>query len=156
MHYKIILPTLALIVAFSHHPAVQAQDTEVHPLQAPIQERLDWFMRGASVGDGEVHAQFWHPDLVYTSSSGSRFGKAQLMQGMWGSAPLQDSDVTSWYRADDLKLTVLGETVVVNFTLVADPVDNSEASHFYNSGVLIEDEGEWRAINWHATRQAAQ
>lgn len=156
MNYKLILPALTLIFAISHHPAVQAEDNETHPLQQPIQERLDWFMHGASVGDGEVHAQFWHPDLTYTSSSGSRFGKPQLMQGMWGSAPLQDSDVTSWYRADDLELTVLGEAVVVNFTLVAEPVDNSEASYFYNSGVLIEDEGEWRAINWQATHKDAQ
>ena len=153
MTYKALLPTLTLLLAVGVHAPVQADEDETHPLQAEIQERLDWFMYGASVGDGDVHAEFWHPQLTYTSSAGSRFGKPELMQGMWGSTPLPDSDVSSWYRADDLELTVLGETVIVNFTLVAEPTDGSESSYFYNSGVLIEDENEWRAINWHATRK---
>lgn len=121
------------------------------PLQQPIQERLDWFMRGASKGDGDVHAQFWHPELTYTSSSGSRYGKPELMQGMWGSTPLPDDQVESWYHARDLALTIIGDAVIANFTLVAEPVDGSDASYFYNTGVMIEDEGEWRAINWNAT-----
>ncbi|MCC5878861.1 MAG: nuclear transport factor 2 family protein [Idiomarina sp.] len=155
MSTKIMLLATICIVFSTSAPFATAQsgNQQTHPLQAPIQERLDWFMHGASVGDGDVHGEFWHPDLTYTSSAGSRFGKQELMQGMWGSAPLQDQDVTSWYRADELKLTVLGDTVIVNFILVAEPVDGSESSYFYNSGVLIEDEGEWRAINWHATHK---
>lgn len=127
-------------------------DEQDHPLQQPIQQRLDWFMQGASRGDGDVHGEFWHAELTYTSSSGQRMDKHQLMQGMWGSAPLRDEQVTQWYHARELELTVLDDVVIANFILVAEPVDGSEASYFYNTGVLVEDQGEWRAINWNATR----
>ena len=35
----------------------------------------------AKVDEEATHQRFWADDLIYTSSAGSRFGKAQIMAG---------------------------------------------------------------------------
>jgi hypothetical protein len=43
---------------------------------------------------------------------------------------------------------------VVNFTLVSNTDNNADYSRetFLNSGVFIQRDGRWQAVNWNATR----
>jgi hypothetical protein len=115
-----------------------------------LQERLDWFLAGATANDAEVHEAFWADALVYTSSSGTRFGKAELMQGV---RQAEAPDGTS-YRAENVHFQVLGEAVVVTFRLVAEAPDG-ERSYYLNTGVLQSGDAGWQAVTWQATREAA-
>ena len=126
-----------------------------------ITETLNSFMYGASVNDSEVHNQFWADELVYTSSSGTRFGKAELMAGVNEGEQLAEADVTTWFTAEDIEISQVGDAAIVNFTLVATAVedgppsdDSLERQTYFNTGVLIERDGRWQAVNWNATAAA--
>ncbi len=108
------------------------------------------FMDGASRNDRAVHQRFWAEDLVYTSSAGKRFGKAEILAGM--SPQAEPSGVI--YSAEDLQLRHYGDIAVATFRLQALAADGS-TEQFYNSGVFRLDDGQWRAFTWHATRAAA-
>lgn len=58
-----------------------------------LPSRLDAFLAGAAVNDAAVHEAFWAEELVYTSSSGTRFGKTQLMSGVHEGGPVSEEDV---------------------------------------------------------------
>ena len=47
-----------------------------------LRRLLDEFLAGATIGDVATHERFWADDLVYTSSNGTRTGKAQIVEGM--------------------------------------------------------------------------
>lgn len=122
--------------------------------EAGVTQTLERFLHGASVNDATIHDEFWAEELTYTSSSGHRFGKAELMQGVHESGPVDEADVDAWYSAEAISVKEVDSTVVLNFTLVATPAEGSDASvqRFLNSGVLVRRDGRWQAINWHATR----
>ena len=114
-----------------------------------IKDLLASFLDGASINDVETHERFWAEDLVYTSSSGARFGKAELMQGV-RQAPEPDG---SRYSADQVTLRIHGETAVLTFRLIAESVDG-QRQYFYNTGVLRQQDGHWQVSTWQATRAA--
>ena len=121
-----------------------------------LKPTLDTFMEGASRNDATIHEQFWHDDLTYTSSNGTRFGKQQLMQGVISAGPTaQTDDYWSWYTAEDLTYTAVDALVVINFVLVAHTESNAGYGHeeYFNSGVLVWHEGRWQALNWQATQR---
>lgn len=127
------------------------------PVQAGEDEvvmAVDRFLHGASVGDTAIHDAFWAEELIYTSSNGTRFGKAELMSGMEGSTPTPEDEVAVWYRADDLDIQYEGPLALISFTLVAANVADESEAYFLNSGVLKIIDGRWQAIRWHATHKA--
>ncbi|MEM1176469.1 MAG: SDR family NAD(P)-dependent oxidoreductase [Pseudomonadota bacterium] len=108
----------------------------------------------ANTASEETHNRFWSSDLVYTSSNGTRFGKAQIMSGFE-----DEPDVAAdWptYSADDMQVRVYGDTGVVTFTLVGTPADDSDdpVMTYYNTGTFLMRDGAWRAIAWQATKTA--
>lgn len=118
---------------------------------------LDEFLAGASVNDAAMHDRFWAEDLVYTSSNGERFGKAEIMAGL---EEANDADGSSdgnepRYSARDVDVRSFGETAVVTFRLVAELEDQSTTEYF-NTGVFRSREGQWQAVAWQATRIGAQ
>ena len=52
------------------------------PDTAELNRMLNECLAGASVNDAAAHDRFWAEDLIYTSSNGERFGKAEIMQGL--------------------------------------------------------------------------
>ena len=110
---------------------------------------LHEFMAGASVNDLGVHQRFWDDELVYTSSAGARFGKAEILAGLQaGSDPAGPS-----YAAEEIDVRLHGSIAVITFLLVARHADDRR-EHFYNTGVFRLRDGEWRAVTWQATRRA--
>ena len=63
----------ALLTVLTIVPRAQATDTE------DLAQMLDRFL--ANVTKAETHDQFWADDLIYTSSSGTRTTKSDIMSG---------------------------------------------------------------------------
>lgn len=143
---RLVFPILILFMA----PQIAlAGDTE-----SKLRDLLAEFLRGASINDSEVHERFWAEDLIYTSSSGARFGKAEIMSGLAAAARSNEPEPGVSYSARDVRVQVLDETAVVTFQLVAEQA-NSSTELFYNTGVFRLIDGGWQALVWQATRAAS-
>lgn len=119
-------------------------------LRAELKETIDTFLYGASINDPQAHAQFWADGLTYTSSRGTRYDKAKLMEGLQGIEANDPEQVNTWYGAENIEIKELGEAVIVNFTLTS-ATDGKVTDRFYNTGVFVKRDGHWQAINWNAT-----
>lgn len=137
-----LLITLALLILL---PFTATASTEQQ-----LQDKLQAFLYGASINDADVHNDFWHSDLIYTSSGGDRFGKAELMQGVRETGPVAESEVSTWYSAEDVKIRIYADVAVLTFTLVGKNGEHTQ--HYLNSGTFVSEKGEWQAVNWHATK----
>jgi hypothetical protein len=107
---------------------------------------LDDFL--ANADQQAAHERFWDADLVYTSSSGDRYGKAEILAGMSGDTAAADGPV---YSARDVDIRLYGDMAVVAFRLVATATDGSETTYF-NTGTFRRGEPGWQAVAWQATR----
>ncbi|MCH8537459.1 MAG: nuclear transport factor 2 family protein [Alkalimonas sp.] len=115
-----------------------------------ITELLHQFLAGATRNDASIHQQFWAEDLVYTSSAGARFGKAELMVGVTNQGELSESDITMRYAAEDVHIRIYEDVAALTFTLIGQS-DNG-LLRFYNSGTLVRGSEGWQAVVWQATR----
>jgi len=106
-----------------------------------------------AAADSEVaHQRFWADDLVYTSSSGTRTTKAEIMAGFSESADEGESEPGPVYSAEGVQLKVYGTTAVIAFKLVATPLDDSEVLYYFNTGTFLKRDGVWQVVAWQATR----
>lgn len=114
-----------------------------------LEAKLNAFL--ASSDTAAAHTTFWSEDLVYTSSNGTRFGKADIMAGFEGAEP-SDEPPSTTYSADDIDIRIYGDTAIVAFKLVGTPADSSaEVMYYFNTGTFLKRDGEWRAVAWQAT-----
>jgi hypothetical protein len=111
---------------------------------------VEAFLYGASINSPEAHDRFWAEELTYTSSSGNRFGKEQLMSGLENAKAKDPDEVKVWYGTEDIEVKQFSDTVVFNFTLTAEE-EGKVTKYYYNTGVLVERDGRWQAVNWNAT-----
>ena len=128
-------------------------------------EKLDAAMAGDDVGkltamlhqflgtsdQREAHVSFWADDLVYTSSTGSRFGKTDILSGFDEPDEEEDDGPAMAYTGEDVKVQLFGTTAVVTFQLVGTPDDGSEVKNYFNTGTFLLRGGEWQAVAWQAT-----
>ncbi|WOJ94838.1 nuclear transport factor 2 family protein [Congregibacter variabilis] len=118
--------------------------------RSELAELVDEFLAGASVNDADMHRRFWSEDLVYTSSSGSRYGKEQILAGM-SEAP-DPEEASAVYSSDQVDIRILADGVaVVTFRLIA-TADDGAVDYFLNTGVFERSNGQWRASTWQATK----
>lgn len=116
-----------------------------------LEAKLHAFL--ANSGTQAAHASFWADDLVYTSSNGTRFGKAEIMSGFEDAEP-SDAPAPMEYSAADVDIRVYGDTAIVAFKLVGiltDPSSDGETMYYFNTGTFLKRDGEWRAVAWQAT-----
>jgi ketosteroid isomerase-like protein len=135
----------AALVAFS-------TTASASPDEQALTQLLNDFLAGASVNDVAAHERFWDDDLVYTSSSGLRFGKADILEGMESeeSAVAEEPEVV--YSAEDIRIRQYGDTAVVAFRLLGSVQDGSDTMlQYFNTGTFVKRDGEWRAVAWQAT-----
>lgn len=144
---KCLLPTCLILIALGAHAGTEADEQE-------LRELLDVFMAGASVNDAEVHDRFWAEDLVYTSSSGERFGKARIMDGL-ADAGSADEEVSMIYSARDVDVRLFGDLAVITFRLVGEEA-GEDTRYFFNTGVFEKRGDRWQAVAWQATRSSSQ
>lgn len=100
-----------------------------------------------------AHQRFWADELVYTSSAGERFGKADILAGF---ADQPDTAPDTLYRGDQVDIRLYGEVAVVAFRLVGENVAQKTTQYFFNTGTLVKQQGLWRVVAWQATRVPAQ
>jgi hypothetical protein len=99
----------------------------------------------------EAHVGFWADDLVYTSSNGTRFGKADVLAGFDETDEEEDDGPAMAYTGEDVKVQLFGTTAIVTFQLVGTPDDGSEVKNFFNTGTFLKRGGKWQAVAWQAT-----
>ncbi|MFN4056238.1 MAG: nuclear transport factor 2 family protein [Alishewanella aestuarii] len=119
--------------------------------RAELTALLAEFLDGATRNDPAVHDKYWAEELIYTSSAGRRFGKAELMQGVNSRGELPAAEINMRYSCEDLQILQYGDTAVVAFTLVG--TSAQETLRFLNSGTFVKRNGKWQAVNWQATRK---
>jgi hypothetical protein len=116
-----------------------------------LAEMLDWFL--ANVNAPATHERFWADDLVYTSSDGSRFDKAAILEGLGDDGADAQGPA---YAASAVDIRMYGDTAVVAFRLVAFPGGKGNLQEkrmeYFNTGTFRKRDGEWRAVAWQATR----
>lgn len=123
---------------------------EADPVDGPILEAiLHSFLAGASNNDPMTHERFWSEQLVYTSSGGKRFGKAEIMAGLENA----DDEAAAIYSAEDIQIQQFGDVAVVAFRLVASPLaSGNDSLQYFNTGTFFKEQGLWKAVAWQATR----
>ncbi len=120
--------------------------------EAQLTRMLHEFMAGASENNAAAHDRFWAEDLVYTSSSGSRFGKAEIMRGLSEAGAAHSDDPAMSYSAQDIDIRLFGNTAVVAFRLLGEPEDKSmTVLQFFNTGTFLKRGGIWKVVAWQAT-----
>ncbi|MEN1729587.1 MAG: nuclear transport factor 2 family protein [Pseudomonadota bacterium] len=123
---------------------------------ATLSAQLDAFLAGASVNDRATHEAFWADDLIYTSSSGERFGKDNILAGMAAEAeetPDASDGPATVYTASEVQVQDFGDTAVVTFRLHASE-DGVPSAEYLNTGVFRHSDAGWKAVTWQATRAA--
>ncbi|WP_372625385.1 nuclear transport factor 2 family protein [Arsukibacterium sp.] len=120
--------------------------------KAALTALLSEFLDGATRNDAAIHNKYWADELIYTSSNGTRFGKAELMQGVNSRGSLQPEQIDTVYSSEDVRILQYGDTAVVAFILVG--TSDTETLRFLNSGTFIRKNGQWQAVNWQATKKA--
>src|SRR5712691_7504687 len=115
---------------------------------------LDTFLAGAGRNDAAVHDRFWADDLIYTGSSGRRIGKADIMKDVRSAPPPKPGDPAVVFSAEDVRVQQYGNVAVVAFRLVGTTTDGGRTvvSKYLNSGTFLKRDGQWRVVNWQATK----
>lgn len=149
MKIKFRLASLGCIAILFGGPAI-ASDTE------DLTTLLANFL--ATSDKEATHGSFWAEDLIYTSSDGLRFGKAEIMAGFEGS----DADSESAedrppivYSGEEVDIRVFGDTAIVAFKLVGTPTDKAvdgDVLYYFNTGTFLKRDGLWKVIAWQATK----
>jgi hypothetical protein len=127
---------------------VQADD------KAELQALLVHFLDGATRNDAGVHNNYWAEELIYTSSRGSRFGKAELMQGVNSSGLLKAENIETVYGSEEVRIMQYGDIAVLAFVLVA--TSDTAVQRYLNTGTLVKRNGHWQAVSWQATAMAVK
>lgn len=129
--------------------AVQAAE----PAAEELTHLLNEFLAGASVNDLDAHRRFWAEDLIYTSSGGERFGKADILdRNTAPEEPAAGDEPEVVYGAEDIRIQQYGDTAIVAFRLVANQADPPETTEFFNTGTFLRRNDQWQAVAWQATR----
>jgi ketosteroid isomerase-like protein len=126
---------------------------------AELTGMLNEFLAGASIDDAAAHDRFWAEDLVYTSSAGERFGKADIMREIATRQAADTAEPATVYTAEDIRIRQYGDVAVVAFRLVATPGGGSESEgaplpvlEYFNTGTFLNRAGRWQVVAWQATR----
>ena len=118
---------------------------------AELSALLDNFL--ANTGEASAHDRFWADELVYTSSSGHRSGKAERMAA-FAEGRESPSLSSNAYRGEEVTIQVFGTTAVVTFRLISEAKDGSVTKQYLNTGTFLKRGGQWRAVAWQATNAA--
>lgn len=140
------MTTLVCLALFCLGAMNSAGASDVVDLTAMVQDFL-----GHADKEG-AHARFWADDLIYTSSSGLRFGKAEIMEGFSGDDATDEESAIA-YSGEDFDIRLYDDTAVVAFKLVGRPADsNTDVLYYFNTGTFLKRNGIWQVVAWQATK----
>ena len=99
--------------------AVPVSAHEGHDDEAELRRLLNHFLTSTEVPAEPKHERLWADDLIYSSSDGTRFGKAKLMAGVReGDKNPAPADQTATYRGEDMVVRLFGDMAIVTFRMV--------------------------------------
>jgi ketosteroid isomerase-like protein len=107
------------------------------------------FLEGASNNDRETHNNFWAEDLIYSSSNGTRFGKAEIMAGFENETETTNTPKTI-FTAEEIQINIYDDMAVVAFKMKG--TTGEAVQYYYNSGTFLKRNEKWQVVNWQATR----
>ena len=119
------------------------------PDAAELTKMLNEFLAGASRNDAAAHERFWADDLIYTSSSGKRIGKADILREVHSEAPKSEGPAPV-YTAEDVRIHQYGDTAIVAFRLVE--TEKTTITNYLNTGTFLKRNGTWQVVAWQATK----
>ena len=140
----VVIFTLVTIDANTQSTAADSNQNDAGELTAMLNKFL-----GTS-DQKDAHVDFWADDLVYTSSNGTRFGKADILSG-FDETEDEDAGPVMSYSGEDVKVQLFGTTAIITFQLVGTPDDGSEVKNYFNTGTFLKRDGKWQAVAWQAT-----
>ena len=145
MKRNVIVATLFLLVV-----SLSAQTAPDAP---ELTKLLQNFLAGAGRDDPAAHESFWADDLIYTGSSGSRKGKADILREVRAEPAPKPGDEITIYTAEEIRIQQYGDTAVLAFRLVAttDKAGTKEVSNYLNTGTFLKRKGKWQVVSWQAT-----
>lgn len=144
------LASVTFVVCMAAFMPALAQDDA-----AELKSMLEDFL--ANADKRGAHERFWADDLVYSSSSGLRFGKADIMQGFDATDDEASSEPPAVaYSGEEIDVRLYGDMAVVVFKLVGTPSSGSEPLYYYNTGTFLKRDGVWRVVAWQATKIPAE
>jgi hypothetical protein len=125
------------------------------PDAAELTQLLKDFLAGASRNDIAVHERFWADDVIYTSSSGKRRDKADILRDVKNdntSTPAPSGQTT--FTAEDIRIQQYDTTAIVAFKLVSTTVKDAkvEKSYYLNTGTFLKRDNKWQVVAWQATK----
>ena len=114
---------------------------------------LQDFLAGAGRNDVAVHERFWADDLIYTSSTGRRMGKADILSDVRKEGPPKPGDETVTYTAEDIRIQQYGDTAIVAFRLVGttEKKGTKTVANYLNTGTFLKRDDKWQVVAWQAT-----
>ncbi|REL29324.1 nuclear transport factor 2 family protein [Thalassotalea euphylliae] len=131
--------------------------------KAVISQLLNDFLANSVNDDLANHQRFWADDLIYTSSSGTRFDKSYIIQGIKADkadkAASENSDtLPPVYWAEDTDIRVYGDTAIVAFKLMhkENAKANAVKQTYFNTGTLLKRDSSWQVVAWQATKIPAK
>jgi ketosteroid isomerase-like protein len=128
------------------------------PDASELTKLLQDFLAGAGRNDAAVHERFWADDLIYTSSTGRRIGKADILREVREEGPPKPGDETTVYTAEDIRIQQYGDIAIVAFRLVGttDSKGTKTVMNYLNTGTFLKRDGKWQVIAWQATLMPKQ
>ena len=156
--------TLLLVVLTSFFSTfwVAAYANETDEEKAVIKQLLNDFLANTIDDDLKNHQRFWADDLIYTSSSGTRFDKAHIIEGIEADLNTKANEnskentktLPPLYWAEQTDIRVYGTTAIVAFKLMHK--ENANAAKvkqtYFNTGTLLKRDGVWQVVAWQATK----
>jgi len=127
------------------------------PDAGELTKLLKDFLAGASRNDAAMHDRFWAEDLIYTSSSGRRMGKADVMRDVRSATQAKAGVSATVYGAEDIRIQQYGDTAIVTFRLIGTTKkdDATEIVNYLNTGTFLKRNGKWQAVSWQATKMSS-
>ena len=148
---KLILSSAIVVLMLTL--SLQAQSA---PDAAELTTLLRTFLDAASRSDAAIHDRFWAEDLIYTTSSGRRKGKADIMRDVRSSPAPNSENPETIFTAEDIRIQQYGTTAIVAFRLVgtSKKEGKTEVAKYLNSGTFLKRNGKWQVVSWQATKMA--
>lgn len=167
MNFRFILIlTIALLCsgnALAQSPSPSSTPNNSSAIQSPsaapdaaeLTQLLKDFLDGASKNDPAVHERFWADDLIYTSSSGKRMGKADILRDVKNDNTTDTESEPTTFTAENIRIQQYDTTAIVAFRLVGTTIkgNKAEKNYYLNTGTFLKRDNRWQVVAWQATKE---
>ncbi|HEY4282401.1 MAG TPA: nuclear transport factor 2 family protein [Chthoniobacterales bacterium] len=147
-------PTPATTAGALASPSGVTAASSSAPDGAELTQLLKDFLAGASRNDIALHERFWADDVIYTSSSGKRRGKADILSDVRKESATPATNEKTVFSAEEIRIQQYGDTAIVAFRLVGTTTKagKTETLRYLNTGTFLKRNDKWQVVAWQATK----